>query len=82
MIDSGWLELDRGQPAAALENLDAYLATGDSTLREQAMEGRALALGRLGRTMEEEHAWRDVLRDYPGSAYVGTAHERIRHDSP
>lgn len=73
----GRLLLDRGAPAQALAHFDAYLASGATTLSEEAALGRALSLGRLGRTSEEAAAWQHLLRAYPGSLYAPRARERL-----
>lgn len=71
------MHLDSGDARAALEGFDAYLATGDRALREDALVGRALAHERLGRTSDAARAWRALLTAYPGSAYARTARERL-----
>jgi hypothetical protein len=76
------MELDLGEAAAAASDFAAYLATGDRALREEAMAGRALALGRLGRTGDEAAAWRELLRAYPGSSYAPVARTRLEQDLP
>lgn len=73
----GRLLLDRGAPAPALAHFDAYLASGATTLGEEAMLGRALALGRLGRASEETAAWQALLRAYPSSLHAPRARERL-----
>jgi putative zinc finger protein len=74
------MQLDFGRLDAAVAGFDAYLATRDRSLREQALAGRALALGRLGRSSAEQSAWRDLLLDYPDSSYVAYATQRLRQD--
>ncbi len=71
------LALDRGNPGGALAGFDAYLRGGNPSLREEAMEGRALALERLGRVEEERRAWRDLLNAFPRSAYADHAEKRL-----
>jgi putative zinc finger protein len=73
--------LDAGRLGDAIASFDAYLATRDRALHEQAIAGRALALGRLGRTREELSAWRDLLLDYPDSSYAGFATQRLHQDA-
>ncbi len=75
------MQLDRGENAAALDGFGAYLTTGDSPLRQEAMEGRALALQRLGRRAEENDAWRELLRAYPMSASATLARRRLGQDN-
>jgi TolA-binding protein len=73
------MQLDRGDAAGALAGFEAYLRTGDGSLREEAMAGRALALQRLGRISEARQAWSDLLRAYPRSAYARFA-EKLNQD--
>jgi tetratricopeptide (TPR) repeat protein len=84
-VTSGWLLLEQlGQPAAALARFDRYLAaSGGGTLAQEAMAGRALALGKLGRRADELAAWRRLLEIAPGSAYAPRARERLgQADAP
>ena len=76
------MQLDRRETAAALAGFNAYYATGDRALREEALEGRAIALQRLGRIEEEKQAWQELLRAHPNSAYAGVARKRLGQDVP
>lgn len=70
------LLLDRGDAAGALRRFDAYLASGSSELREEAMAGRATALERLGRADDEARAWAALLKSYPSTPYAPHAQAR------
>jgi hypothetical protein len=75
-VSLGRLQLDQlSEPAKALEQFDSYLAKA-GPLAEEAMVGRAQALGRLSRRTEERAAWAALLAKYPDSVWARTARER------
>jgi tetratricopeptide (TPR) repeat protein len=76
------MQLDRGEPRAALEGFQAYLATSDAALREEALAGRGLAYRRLGNTAEESASVRALLKEYPDSPYGRRALERLSRGAP
>ncbi len=76
------LNLDAGDTASALDGFTRYLVSGDSSLREEAMEGRAVALRRLGHSAEERDAWDLLLRSYPDSVYAPLATQRMQTLKP
>jgi TolA-binding protein len=75
----GRLLLDRvGDARGALAQFDSYLANpGYATLREEALVGRAIALGRLHRSSEEKSTWSALLSGYPNSPYAERARARL-----
>lgn len=73
----GRLLLDTGDASGGLTQLDAYLRSGDLTLREEVLSARAIALNRLGRTAEEATAWRALLDGYPDSIHATRAQARL-----
>jgi len=79
-VTLGRLLLDRvGNAGAALTEFDSYLSRSPGgSLSEEAMIGRALALGRLGRAAEERTAWSALLAAHPSSTYGARARERIQ----
>jgi hypothetical protein len=74
----GRMLLDGGDARGALAQLDAYLALGDQTLREEVMSARAHALALLGRTGDEAAAWQALLQEYPDSVHAERALSRLR----
>jgi hypothetical protein len=79
---TGRLLLDRGDPAGALARFDAYLASGSTELREEAMAGRATALERLGRDEDEARAWAALLAAFPRTPYAAHARARVGRTLP
>jgi TolA-binding protein len=73
----GRLLLDRGDASGALTHFDAYLRGGAGALREDAMAGRAVALGQLGRAQDEAAAWNALLAAYPQSVHAARARARL-----
>ena len=72
------IELGRGAPSHALGQFDQYLrlAPGGS-LTQEALQGRAQALGQLGRKDEQTAAYRELLRRFPESVYARAAREHL-----
>lgn len=66
-----------GSERRALALFERYLAGTPGTLVEEAVWGRILALGRLGRTAEEAKSLREFLAQYPGSLNVPAARRRL-----
>jgi TolA-binding protein len=83
-LSLGDLSLSQGAATRALAQFDAYLASGDAMMAEEALVGRARTLARLGRTEEERAAWRALLSLFPQSDYRWRAQQRLDHagDTP
>lgn len=71
------MQLDQGEAGAALRGFDAYLASAEEALREEALTGRCMALQKLGRTDEERVSVRRLLASYPDSPYARKAAKRL-----
>jgi outer membrane protein assembly factor BamD (BamD/ComL family) len=78
-ISLGRLLLDRGvDSVTALRQFDGYLARhSGGSLAQEALYGRAVALGRLGRAPQERATWQTLLNRFPGSVYAPRARERL-----
>jgi TolA-binding protein len=76
----GRMYLDQlGDAPAALRQFDGYVRdTRHAELRDEALIGRALALGRLGRHADERAAWEQFVREFPNSVYAPKAQTRLR----
>jgi TolA-binding protein len=76
----GWLYLDNARPKDALQQFDALAVSGE--LGEEALAGRAIALGRLGRVPEERAVWQQVLERFPESPHAARARKSLQTRSP
>ena len=65
-----------GSASEALVAFDGYLARG-GPLAEEALVGRALALGKLGRAGDERRAWETLLARFPLSISGSRARARL-----
>ena len=73
---AGRMLLDRGRPAQALAQFDQHLAQrGEAS--EEALAGRATALGQMGRLSAERETWQRLLDSHPGTVYASQAKERL-----
>jgi hypothetical protein len=76
------MQLDRGEHRAALSGFEAYLASSDPALREEAMVGRVRALQRLERARDARDAARELLDVYPQSAFAPQARRLLESSAP
>lgn len=69
----------RGDAAEALRLFERYArAAPDGNLAEEALLGRAEALGRLGRGADEAAAWAALLERFPGTVHRARAEAHLR----
>lgn len=73
---SGRVLLANKDARGALAEFDAYLRSGRGELREEALVGRARALGLQNLRAAEAEAWQALLAAYPASA--SAEHARLR----
>jgi hypothetical protein len=79
-VSLGRIWLARGQAASALLEFEKYLESG-GPLDEEALVGKAHALGALGRTGEEQATYRELVRRFPRSVYTTEARARLGVDA-
>ena len=73
---AGRLLLDSGHPAQAMAQFDQHLAQRGEAA-EEALAGRATALGRMGLPAAESDTWRMLLDEYPDTVYAPHAKSRL-----
>jgi ferric-dicitrate binding protein FerR (iron transport regulator) len=79
LVSLGDLQLSRlHDPAGALRSFDAYLASGDRTLEQEAEYGRIRALRTLGRTIQERDAIEHLLLGYPSGVHAEPMRARLQ----
>ena len=76
---AGRMWLDRARPDLAAPQFARYLEAGGSA-SEEALVGRAIALGRMGRTRDEAADWRRLLSEHPRSVYANRARARLNDE--
>jgi len=72
----GTLLLQRGDASSALQEFDRYIQIGGPVL-EEALAGRARALGALGDVHAEARAWQLLLERFPNSVHAARARARL-----
>lgn len=74
----GRIHLNGGDASQALGQFNRYLVqVPDGPLAQEALDGKARALSRLGRTAEERSVWLLLLQRYPKSIYADHARARV-----
>lgn len=77
-LSLGHLLLASGNPAQALSQFDSALdSSGASSVKAEALYGKGLALGRLGRSGEERSTWQRLLNEFGASPYAAHAKRRL-----
>jgi hypothetical protein len=73
---AGRIWLERARPDLAVRQFTQYLDRGGAAV-EEALAGRATALGRLDRRSDEMADLNRILRDFPTSVYGNRARARL-----
>lgn len=77
-LSLGNLLLATGENVAALSQFDAALRSSAARrVQAEALYGRGLALGRLGKASEERANWRRLLAEFASSPYAAHARRRL-----
>jgi tetratricopeptide (TPR) repeat protein len=76
-LSLGILYLTRRQPERALEEFKIYRHIGDPEQMAEALWGEAQALQSLARPADERAVLAELVRNYPRSAYVAAAEQRL-----
>jgi TolA-binding protein len=79
-LSLGMLQLQRAEPAAALEQLRQYRAANPGGMTAEALFGEADAYRQLGRRDDERHALSELVARFPQSAYAVAAAKRLKQD--
>lgn len=80
-VSLGHLLLGSGRVQQALEQFNRALrSAGASRVQAEAVYGKGLALGRLGRAAEERVIWRRLLANFSESPYAAHARRRLGGD--
>lgn len=77
-LSLGHLLLASGKPSQALNQFNSALgSSGASSVKAEALYGKGLALGRLGRSSEERSTWQRLLSEFGSSPYAAHARRRL-----
>ena len=77
-LSLGHLLLASGNPSQALSQFDSALgSSGANSVKAEALYGKGLALGRLGRSGEERSTWQRLLNEFGASPYATHATRRL-----
>jgi len=76
-VSLGKLLLSAGRTREAEREFQSYLRARGGSLDEEALVGRADALGRLGENAEERRVWEVLLRGHPSTVYATRARQRL-----
>jgi TolA-binding protein len=76
-VSLGKLLLSAGRTREAERQFQSYLQVRGGNLDEEALVGRAEALGRLGESGEERRVWEVLLRGHPSTVYATRARQRL-----
>lgn len=77
-VTAGTIQLERlNSPSASLKSFEKYIEQGDETLRQEALLGKARALGQMGKSREELQTLTMFIQAFPDSFHARRVQARM-----